>query len=133
MANNDSKVFTLLDLPTELQVNFLTYLRAYDLAAVQQTCQFYNQKTLVHAIVAHAAERVYPSTLTAGFEQEPVLCSSSNNNTKKGSDSGKTPIHFTFEHLRNMELLVVARVLSQPEPASGYIVSNHGARQLSGG
>ena len=30
---------------------------------------------------------------------------------------------YTFEHLRNMELLVVARVLNSPEPATGYVVS----------
>jgi hypothetical protein len=30
---------------------------------------------------------------------------------------------YTFEHLRNMELLVVARVLNSPEPTTGFVVS----------
>jgi hypothetical protein len=33
------------------------------------------------------------------------------------------PHLYTFEHLRNMELLVVARVLNSPEPVTGYVVS----------
>lgn len=48
-----------------------------------------------------------------------------------GSDSdtnmskGTTPPYYTFEHLRNMELLVVARVLNSPEPTTGFVVSKH--------
>lgn len=34
-----------------------------------------------------------------------------------------TEVLYTFEHLRNMELLVVARVLNSPEPATGFVVS----------
>jgi hypothetical protein len=140
-------------LPSELQVNILTYLRAYDLATVHQTCKFYHDPALVHAIVLHAAECVYPVELTQGFEDQPVMSSAAaepeppaNKYGKKGGKKGKpTPVKaedkasaapavtlYTFEHLRNMELLVVARVLSRPEPiheddqngaGGGYYVS----------
>ena len=130
----------ITEFPLELQVNILTYLRAYDLATVNQTCQYYHNPALVHAIVVHAAERVYPIELTQGFEQQPVMSSvATANSSAAGTAVGKkgkkkmTPkavipsttlaaapaasVIYTFEHLRNMELLVVARVLSRPEPA----------------
>lgn len=47
--------------------------------------------------------------------------------TESGLESQDTistePQLYTFEHLRNMELLVVVRVLSSPEPTTGYVVS----------
>jgi hypothetical protein len=46
----------------------------------------------------------------------------SNNKNEDSSQRGDEPL-YTFEHLRNMELLVVARVLNSPEPATGYVVS----------
>lgn len=125
----------LLKLPWDVQVNLLTYLRAYDLSAVQQTCRFYSSRRLADSIVRHAAERVYTPDLTDGFDTQPVLCSSgSNNNTNKNSsgkdnDDGEEEVrstsNYTFEHLRNMELVVIARVLSRPEPTSGtgFVVS----------
>lgn len=90
-------------LPSELHVHILTYLRAYDLSALHQTCRFFASTSLVHNVIKHTAEHVYPLELTNGFGLE-----------------GK---EYTFESLRNMEWLVVARVLSRPEPASGYYVS----------
>jgi hypothetical protein len=93
----------LLSLPPELQVQMLTFLRAFDLAAVHQTCRFYAQPSLMSQTVRHAAEHVYPKHLTSGFEAEPVQYSPTNSET------------LTYEHLRNMEFLIVARVLSQPE------------------
>jgi hypothetical protein len=143
----------ITEFPMELQVYLLTFLRAYDLAAVHQTCRYYRSPALVHAIVLHAAEGgVYPAELTQGFEQQPVMADANDDNdnndkkvssSKKGGPKKKTPPvapvataiqqkkHYTFEHLRNMELLVVARVLSRPEPfsednhagAGGYFVS----------
>lgn len=99
-----TKIPPLFDqLPTELTVNILTYLRAYDLSALNQTCRFFASPALVHSVIKHTAEHVYTSELTTGFERE-----------------GK---EYTFESLRNMEWLVVARVLSRPEPADGYYVS----------
>lgn len=90
-------------LPTELTINIMTFLRAYDLSALHQTCRFFASPTLVHNVIKHTAEHVYTSELTRGFEQE-----------------GK---EYTFESLRNMEWLVVARCLSRPEPSDGYYVS----------
>ena len=89
----------LENLPGELHVNILTFLRAYDLSALNQTCRTFASKTLVHKVINEAAENVYPPELTKGFELEG--CENS------------------FESLRNMEWLVVARVLSRPEPSRG--------------
>jgi hypothetical protein len=94
----------LLLLPHELQVHLLTFLRAYDLSALQQTCKYYANAELVHAVVLTTAEQVYPADLTQGFAVTSPLNSSS---------------LYTLGHLRNMEWLVVARVLSRPEPRSG--------------
>jgi hypothetical protein len=90
-------------LPSELTVNIMTYLRAYDLSALNQTCRFFASPDLVHTVIKHTAEHVYTTELTDGFERE-----------------GR---QYTFESLRNMEWLVVARVLSRPEPSDGYYVS----------
>ncbi|CAB9509314.1 expressed unknown protein [Seminavis robusta] len=137
----------ITEFPMELQVNILTYLRAYELTAIPQTCRFYHNPSLIHAIVTHAAEGgVYPPELSKGFEDQPVMSdaatASSNNNSngknKKAAKKKAVPVsptattmkQFTLEHLRNMELLVVVRVLSRPEPFSeddsavgGYFVS----------
>lgn len=93
-------------LPTELQVNILTYLRAYDLVSVQLTCHALGSPQLTHAIVLHTSEHVYPPELTKGFASPCVA----------GIEVG--PL-YTYETLKSMEMLVVARVLSRPEPASG--------------
>lgn len=98
-------------LPVELQVNILTYLRAYDLVSIQLTCHALGSPQLTHAIVQHTAEHVYPPELTRGFDTPSVA----------GNQVG--PL-YTYENLKSMEMLVVARVLSRPEPASGgYYVS----------
>ena len=89
----------LEQLPSELHVNILTFLRAYDLSAINQTCRTFASKTLVHKVIKETAENVYPRELTKGFELEGC--------------------EYTFESLRNMEWLVVARVLSRPEPSRG--------------
>jgi len=111
MSSSTPLIFTL---PPELQVRWLTYLRAYDLAPVAQTCRYYASTALVHSVVEHCSSHIYPKSLTKGFEKEPVQ-------QKKKQEATTTT--YTLEHLRNMELLVVARVLAQPEPESGYIVS----------
>ena len=41
----------------------------------------------------------------------------------KGITTATATPKFTLEHLRNMELVVVARVLSLPEPKAGFYVS----------
>lgn len=102
----------LIKIPQELQVNLLSYLRAFDVASVQQTCRFYAAPPLMDAIVRHVAERVYPPELSEGYDRQPVQFQREAN-------------LLTVEHLRNMELVVIARVLSRPEPASGtgFVVS----------
>jgi hypothetical protein len=110
----------LASLPTEIHVNILTYLRAHDLASVQQTCRLWSQADLVHCTVAHTATRVYPAALTRGFDQQPVR---NRRRTAHPSRLGHNRDGwYTYEHLRNMELLVIARVLAQPEPAEGVCV-----------
>lgn len=99
----------LLLLPHEIHINILTYLRAYDLSGVQQSCKFFASRDLIRDIVQHTAEVVFPSDLTEGFISK---------DTKE----------YTFEVLRNMELLVVSRVLNRPEPTSGYFVSKSWCR-----
>ena len=194
--------FDWQSLPMEMQVRTLSYLRAVDLSAVQQTNRyFWQNKTLQHAIVVYCAEQVYPKNLTAGFAAQPTTTeyppattsSSTMETTPKGKGSSnsskkvaqgrknrssslgsvedaagvtthKTPSSrdksrsasmgsvedttensessspstmsegftttlvaattlYTFEHLRNMELLVVVRVLNSPEPTTGFVVS----------
>ena len=99
----------LLLLPHELHVNILTYLRAYELSSVQQTCRFFACRELIRDIVKHTAEEVFPADLTEGF-------------ITKDTDE------YTFKLLRNMELMVVSRVLNRPEPTSGYFVSKSWCR-----
>jgi hypothetical protein len=110
--------------PHDVQVNILTYLRAYDLAALQQTCNFYRNPHLVHEIVVHFAEAVYPEEYTKGFAQEAVSLPKKQKATGKAASmvQSKTDLYI-YENLRNMEILVVARVLNSPEPATGFFVS----------
>lgn len=89
-------------------MHMLTYLRAYDLSAVQQTCHFYNDATLINDVVVYTSEHVYTPDLTAGMARPT---------TKEEGEK------YTLEHLRNIELTVVARLLSLPEPKSGFYVS----------
>jgi hypothetical protein len=129
-SNNDCPI---LDLPKELHVRILSCLRADCLAKVQLTCRSFNSPDLVHSIVTFASEYVYPPEMTTGFEKQPIgsaVVSPNPSYTTKNKktvmmkpleDSSQT--HFTFEHLRNMELLVIARVLSSPEPSVGFVVS----------
>jgi hypothetical protein len=131
-------------------------LRAYDLSALNQTCTFYGNRDLVHAVIAHFADEIYPSQWTNGFavacvstatvtttataadsttpggggkkaetvalKPAPLTASSSTSGTTTSSE--QKPLLYTFQHLRNMELLVVARVLNSPEPSgNGFFVS----------
>lgn len=100
----------LSTVPHEVQVHLLSYLRAFDLSAVQQTCRFYNDENLIHSVVTHIAEHVYTPELTKDVVKP-----------KKAK--------YTLDNLRNIELTVVARVLSLPEPKSGYYVSKSWIRK----
>lgn len=124
---------SLLKLPTELHVRIFSYLRANCLAKLQQTCTLFNVPSLVHLIVTHIGDYVYPPDLSSGFEKQPVGSLICHNESKLLSGKKKTVQNslddvsisglYTFEHLRNMELLVIARVLSSPEPTVGFVVS----------
>ena len=103
---------TLQTIPKEVQLNLFSYLRAYDLTAVQQTCRFYNDPDFIDSLVQHAAEQVYSPQFTKDILVETA---DSKNKTKN--------FKYTLEHLRNIELTVVARVLSLPEPKHGFYVS----------
>ncbi|KAL7467039.1 hypothetical protein ACHAXS_007309 [Conticribra weissflogii] len=118
--------------PRELHFNVLTYLRATDLSALQRTCQCFNNRDLIVAVVDHAANEVYPPELTEGFdtpivsgEVKSIAVVSKKNSTKVNPEESEAYIPFvsnieqkvyTYEMLRNMEMLVVARVLNRPEP-----------------
>ncbi|KAL7505430.1 hypothetical protein ACHAXN_005267 [Cyclotella atomus] len=126
--------------PRELHMDILTFLRATDLSALQRTCTCFNQRDLVNAVVEYAADEVYGSDLTKGFdspivggEVKSVAVVSKKGGKKSVSEddselklsatgvetavpSEATRPVYTYEMLRNMEMLVVARVLSRPEP-----------------
>lgn len=115
----------LLNLPPDLQVNVLTYLRAYDLSALQMTCKFYANPALIGDVVCHFAENIYPTEFTLGFAA-PREAKGGNGSRKKGGQKQmiqQERSQYTFEQLRNMELLVVARCLNSPEPSSGFYIS----------
>lgn len=139
---------TLLNLPDECQVHILSFLRAFDLAPVVQTCRFYRNEDRIHKVVTYFAQHVYGPKLTKGIltisedaagEDDPKK--SSKKAVKKSKKGGK-PMEdlkkpppsvaasqesaapkYTLGHLRSIELTVVARVLSLPEPKTGFYVS----------
>ncbi|KAL3938076.1 MAG: hypothetical protein SGBAC_006943 [Bacillariaceae sp.] len=103
---------TLLALPREIQVSVLTYLRAYDLTTVQQTCRFYVDPDLIHEIVAFTAKHVYKT-------EGNFIASKSSTPATPDIINGK----YTLGSLRTLELTVVARALSSPAPKTGFYVS----------
>ena len=127
------EVSGLATFPREIHMNILTYLRATDLSAVQRTCSCFNKRDLINAVVDHAASEVYGSELTKGFDSPivggevksvAVVSKKGSKKTETVEESvavditaveASTPV-YTYEMLRNMEMLVVARVLSRPEP-----------------
>ncbi len=96
----------LLLIPPELHTTLLTYLRATDLSSLQQTCTTFSNRTLIQNVISTFATQIYPPELTKGYDTPAI--------------SGAIPFIMeekpTFELLRNMEMLIVARVLSRPEP-----------------
>ncbi|KAG7341921.1 hypothetical protein IV203_007013 [Nitzschia inconspicua] len=138
---------TLITLPDECQVHILTYLRACDLSPLQQSCKFYYNKDRIHKVVSYFLEEVYGRNLTHGIcipvvdnDTTDQKVPAKNTKVKKGSvqpsskagsslkatsssASSGGDLKYTLEHLRSIELTVVARVLSLPEPKSGFYVS----------
>lgn len=97
----------LLTIPPELHITVLTYLRATDLSSLQQTCTTFSNRSLTQNIITAFATEIYPPELTRGYDT-PVI------SEKLPSMMEDKP---TYEILRNMEMLIVARVLSRPEPS----------------
>ncbi len=126
----------LLQIPRELHTTILTYLRATDLSSLHQTCTTFSNPSLIRNVIHHFATVVYPPDLTRGYDTPEVngdlmvLNSNANgdadgngNTDGEGDGEGNTNntntifnFNPTFEILRNMEMLIVARVLSRPEP-----------------
>ena len=149
-ATPTETTITLTQMPDEVQVHILTFLRSFDLGPVQQTCQFYNDSDRIHEVVTHFVHHVYGMEYTDGIVGiiDASFANHSNTSSNNRKPSGKNhhsrnkknkqqlskpsiveaqkvskPFKYTLAHLRSIELAVVARVLSLPEPKSGYFVS----------
>lgn len=111
----------IIELPKEVHLNILTYLRAFDLSSLQQTCRFYNDREMITLTVQTFAEVVYPKELTDGYQTAPPLFGTAKSRKKqdlgKVSDNHTSPrIHLGYENLRDMEMLILVRILNAPEP-----------------
>jgi len=105
----------LLSTSFDVQINICTYLRATDLSILQRVCRHFHDRSLINAVIRHTATRVYPPDLTEGFDT-PAVGGPVHTQTDR-HEGGYGPDVLTYEMLRNMEMLVVARVLSRPEPS----------------
>ena len=141
---------TLLKLPDECQVHILSFLRAFDLGPLQQTCKYYRNEDRIDKVVKYFAQHVYGPEFTkdivtieedaAGEEEDAKKPSKTSvKKTKKGGkrkanlkkpppassqeSAASSAPKYTLQHLRAIELTVVARVLSLPEPKTGFYVS----------
>jgi len=111
----------IINLPKEVHLNILTYLRAFDLSSLQQTCRFYNDREMITLTVQTFAKVVYPKELTDGYETAPPLFGIAKGRKKQGlgkvSDHHSSPSsHLGYENLRDMEMLILVRILNAPEP-----------------
>ena len=202
-SNKVTTALILTQLPNEVQIHILSYLRSYDLGPVQRVCRFYNNIDRIHDVVTFLVHHVYGTEFCEGAieveDTEEVddsidganVNSVSNNKKKpkknisssssKKNNHRKHPNHkksndnstntsnanandvvkdvdvdvevevevpsssssssntttattqqqqqqqqqcrYTLTHLRSIELAVVARVLSLPEPKTGFYVS----------
>ena len=107
-------------LPPELHVQVLTFLRAEDLSRLQRTCSTFNDPDLICTIIDNFANVVYPPDLSAGFDTPAIggEVNTVNPNNQR--------MFLSYEALRNMEMLVVARILSRPEPSISKVKSTCG-------
>jgi len=107
MKRHKTTVSFFQSIPEEVQISILTYLRSKDLATFQGTCQSFNAPNFITKIINYTATQVYPRELTEGFDHIVR-----GNPTPRDANG-----YFTnYEPMRNIEILVVARVLSRPEP-----------------
>jgi hypothetical protein len=185
-SNKVTTTLILTQLPNEVQIHILSYLRSYDLGPVQRVCRFYNNNDRIHDVVTFLVHHVYGTEFCEGaievedaeevddsigvnvnsgsnnkkklkknissskknnHRKHPKLKKSNDNNTNtsnanvvvkddelevpsSSSSSSNTTTtttqqqcRYTLTHLRSIELAVVARVLSLPEPKTGFYVS----------
>ncbi|GMI03048.1 hypothetical protein TrRE_jg6246 [Triparma retinervis] len=101
-------------LSEDVIVLIMSCLRAYDLGALQQTCKAFADPELTDRVVKYVSGGIYPKSLTAGFTTAQI------GGTTAASSRGSL---LNFKNMRDMEMLVVARVLSRPEPQEGFWVS----------
>jgi len=104
-TNNSTNL--LVSQPTEIHLIILSYLRARELSSLHQTCKCFTDRSLISSVILEASVSTYPHDLTDGFDH--MVDGSPAPRDNNG--------HFTnFEPLRCMETLVVARLLSRPDP-----------------
>ena len=105
--------------PPEMVASVMIYLRASDCAKLQQSCVFFNSPELIHRVISTVSREVYPPSLTRGFTSPQI--SGPNSCSSRGQvdddDDNLRGKDLKFINMRNMEMLVVARVLSSPEPS----------------
>jgi hypothetical protein len=112
-ALRTSVPWNLANLPQDVQFSFCVYLRAHDLSALQLTCTAFNDPELIKFVIRHIAKEVYHPSLTKGYN----------------SNSSFDDIFSSYESLRDMELLVIARIISSEAPKEGgYYVSKSWCR-----
>lgn len=88
-ATPTTTTITLTQLPDEVQVHTLSFLRSFDLGPVQQTCRFYNDPDRIHQVVTHFVHHVYGTEYTDGIV-EMIDPSMANNNNSKGGKNHHT-------------------------------------------
>jgi len=151
-----TKIKKITQLPNEVQIHILSYLRSYDLSPIQRTCKFYNNPDRIHDVVTFLVHHVYGTEFTEGAIPFPIevdrevintsignkkkkdvsnmnnreqfheyngINSNVNNIVEVPSSVSNIQFRYGLSHLRSIELRVVARVLSLPEPKTGFYVS----------
>lgn len=123
----------LLSMAFELQVHWLTFLRAYDLGVMQQTCHFYSNPVLIDATV-RKLQQLYEPLDPPSSSADPSRHSSMTMTATPTLHRRPTPLSplvsppsdttsLTFRELRYMEMRAVTKALQRPEPSHGYFVS----------
>lgn len=103
-----------------------TQLLTNDYISLKLTkCSITRNSQLIRNVIEYTATFIYPQELTKGYD-DALKNTSSRSSSDNNNDANK-PMLITYSALRNMELLVVARVLSRPEPSpyaeGNYIIS----------
>ena len=109
-------------MPPDLYTTILTYLRASDLSSLQRTCTTFSNRDLIQDVITTFATKIYPPSLTRGYDTPAISGRVSSIHQAHGHGFGHARGNIeeerpSYETLRNMEMLIVARVLSRPEPS----------------